>query len=200
MGFNFAGPVGPMSKHLIAQGYDAQNVSAFIFGPIDYPVKTSSGGSLALTYAWEVKPDKRINLQIGFSDLGRVSGYSTTQGSIGFDFETIYGAVFYSYQRKPWEFRIGPSILLNKVRADRFSIENEGSNDSKISVGIFAGMGLHLWNGRRTYGLLNCNYIYALPNKFGPYASNSFENGGELPETSFSFKHATASFTFGVHL
>lgn len=199
-GFTFAGPVGPMSKHLITEGYDAQNVDSWFFGPTDYPVKTPTGGSLALTYSWNVKTNKRINLQVGFSDLGRVSGYGNTQGSIGFDFKAVYGTVFYSYQRRVWELRIGPSLLLNKVRADRFSIENKDSNDTKISLGLFAGAGLRLWDGRRTYGYLNCDYIYSIPNKFGPYQSNSISSEGELPEKSISFKHANASFKFGIHL
>ncbi|WP_281543265.1 hypothetical protein [Maribacter aestuarii] len=200
MGFTFAGPVGPMSKYLVEQGFDAQNVSVFFFGPIDYPVKTKSGGSLALTYTWEVKSDKRINIQLGFSDLGRIAGYSSTQGSIAFEFETVYGAVFYSYQREVWDLRIGPSVLLNTTDSDPDSFERSKAKETKISIGLLAGIGLQLWSSNRTYGLLNCDYIYALPNKFGPFTANAFENGRELPENSFSFKHATASFTFGVHL
>lgn len=42
-GFSFAGPVGPMSKYLIEQGFDAQNVDSWLFGPIDYPAKTPVG-------------------------------------------------------------------------------------------------------------------------------------------------------------
>ncbi len=199
-GFSFAGPVGPMSKYLIEQGFDTQNVDSWLFGPIDYPVKTSSGGSISLNYAWNLNESKRVNIQVGFSGLGSVSGYSSSKGSIYFDFQSVYGAVFYSYQIMPWELKIGPSLLLNTIGKDSYSLSSKTPKDTKISLGLFAGLGLRLWDGRRTYGYLNCDYIYSIPNRFGPYQSSSLYSEGELPEKGISFKHANASFKFGIHL
>lgn len=111
-----------------------------------------------------------------------------------------FATVFYSYQSKPLKLKIGPSLLLNTIAQDRFSLNEKGYKESKLSIGLFAGIGLHIWNGRRTYGLLNCDYIYSIPNKVGPFPANDFGNNDELLETNISFKHATASFTFGIHL
>ena len=203
-GFTFAGPVGPMANYLIEKGFDAKNVSfsffGFNFGSIDYPVKTSSGGSIALNYSWNVKEAKRLNLQIGFSDLGSISGYSNQKGSIYLDFHSVYGSVFYSYFRKPWDLKIGPSVLLNTIEQDEFSLDTKNLKETKLSIGLFIGLGLSIWDGNRTFGRLDCNYLFSISNKIGPFRTNGNESDEGPPESNLSFAHATASFTFGIHL
>jgi hypothetical protein len=203
-GFTFAGPVGPMANYLIENGFGPKNVTFFLFGiklePIDYPVKTSNGGSLALNYSWTVKTNQRINLKVGFSDLGSVSGYSNQKGSIYLDFQSVNGTVFYLYFTKLWDLKIGPSILFNTIEQDEFSLDTKNLKETKLSIGLFIGLGLSIWDGSKTYGRLDCNYLYSIPNKVGPFRTNGNEPDEGLPESDLSFAHATASFTFGIHL
>lgn len=198
VGFTFAGPVGPMANYLSEQGFDAQNVDSWFFGPTDYPVKTPVGGSLSLNYSWRVRMGKRVNIQVGSSNLGRVSGLSNSGASIAFEFKSLYGAIFYSYQKNPWILKIGPSILLNTINPESYTLNQMNTKDTKVTLGVFGGLGLRLWSSKRTYGKLNLDYIYALPNKLGPYDTNS--NPDNLPEKHISFRHGTSSFTIGVHL
>lgn len=195
-GFSFAGPINQMEKYLVDQGYDA-TIDSFLFGDVEYPIKTSSGHSLTITYFKDLKLHKKIGLQLSYSDLGTITGYNNDGRSVNIGFRTFSTSVFNAYDYKPWRLKIGPSVHLNTFYEEEF--ETKKSLESGFALGIFAGVDIYLWNSRRTYGLLGCNYTYTTANKISP-PSDGFNGREQLSEVSIGFKHATASFTFGIHL
>lgn len=199
LGFSFGGPVNQMKNYLIAQGYDATYI-VFFGAELDYPLLTESGASISLNYSWTVKNKQKMGLRLGYSNLGTISGGNDSGQGLDVGFRTISSGIFYQFTHRPLQFRIGPSVLFNIVYDDDRLNESQKTIDSGLTLGVFADLSLYLWNGRRTYGAIAVNYTYSISNKFGPYPTDGFDGQGELPETKINFKHATASFTFGIHL
>ena len=193
-GLTFAGPVGQAARYLEEQGFDDQNVNGF-FGEVDYPVKNSVGGSIALNLSKKLTETRYFNIQLGYSKLGRVSGSGNSE-TISLDFHSMYGAAYYSFFMQSKEIRLGSVLLSNWIIYNESAIKEVQSKESGVTIGVTIGVGLKLWNSSKTYGRLNLDYMYALPNKFTPVTLSS----NELTETKISFRHAKASFIFGVHL
>lgn len=197
-GFTFAGPSGQLSKYIRENNFDAVKENYVFLGSTStkYPVETSGGISLALNYRKYITSKRNYNFQIGFSDFGRVSGYNNSQGDLRMDFYTFYGSIFYTLKEDIFEINVGPVLMYNFIAYNEKLRGSELSKESKISIGLNLGGGIRLWNTRRTYGSINLDYTYAVPNKFTPKTSSS----ESLPSSKINFRHARTILIFGIHL
>lgn len=199
-GLVFYGPANRMKTQLMDQGFD-ERVQGFIFGPIQYPVIVSEAGThLALSYSWSFKPKQRLGIEFNHAYLREIAGLNGAGNSLELGFNTYGLGVFYSYSSRPWTFKVGPQLNLNRV----YGIDIRDFNEVKetvsttLSAGLNLAIEIYLWNGKRTYGKLGTMYLVSYATEHGPYP---FDNGpGSLESSNLNFGYGSVYLSLGINL
>jgi hypothetical protein len=196
IGASFSGPLSQMSKYLETKGYGITS-SGFIFGSTNYPVKTGPRSYISLVYAWKVKNEREIEIELNVASLGEIAGLNGSGERIEVGFQSYTLGSNYRFGPRLTKMSIGPTLMFNRSYAIGLEDFNESRDliTTTVALGLKTKLLLYLWNKRNTYGNIGGVYVLSYATEHGPFPT---DENRELEKINLNFGYGAIFFSLGL--